>query len=146
MSKPAIKIMAFGTFEILHPGHEYFLKKAKQLAKNSFLIVSIARDINVKKIKGFFPINNEKKRAANLKKSGWADKVILGSLTDYLKPIIKESPQIIALGYDQRVYTENLRKKLAEKDLKVKVIRVKSHFPKKYKSSIMKQKQQKANK
>ena len=46
-----VKIMAFGTFDILHAGHLNFFKQARKLSKYPFLIVSVARDVNVKKIK-----------------------------------------------------------------------------------------------
>ena len=41
--------MAFGTFDLLHPGHEHFLKQAKRYGD---LIVVIARDNTVLKVKG----------------------------------------------------------------------------------------------
>lgn len=129
--------MVFGTFDHFHKGHEYLLKKARALAKNSFLIVSVARDVNVKRIKGKKPDNSELKRAGVLRKSGLADKVVLGSKTNYLARILKEKPDIIALGYDQLAYTQSLKEKLEEKGLKVKVTRIKSFKPHLYKSSIV---------
>ena len=75
MSKKGVdkKIMVFGTFDGLHQGHFNFFKQARALKtlvpgqaknfmKNSFLIVSIARDKNVFKIKGKSPGKNEKER------------------------------------------------------------------------------------
>ena len=53
--KKKIRIMVFGTFDGLHEGHLDFFKQARQLSKNPFLIVSIARDKNVKIIKKIFP-------------------------------------------------------------------------------------------
>lgn len=132
------KVMAFGTFEFFHKGHENFLKQARKLAKDVFLIVSIARDKNVKKIKGFYPYYNERQRLNNLKKSNIADKVALGSLSNYLAPILREKPEIIALGYDQKVFTKNLKNILAEKGLDVKVVRLKAFKPKVFKSSKIK--------
>ena len=54
--------MVFGTFDGLHKGHISFFKQAKNLIKNSFLIVSIARDKNVIKIKGKEPKLSENER------------------------------------------------------------------------------------
>ena len=59
MKKKLVKIMVFGTFDGLHKGHIHFFNQAKNIVKNSFLIVSIARDKNVLKIKGKLPILNE---------------------------------------------------------------------------------------
>ena len=44
-------------YDIIHPGHIHTLKKSKD--EGDVLIVSIARDNRVKKIKGRKPINNE---------------------------------------------------------------------------------------
>ena len=41
--------MVFGTFDILHQGHLDFFKQARKLVANPFLVVSVARDVNVKK-------------------------------------------------------------------------------------------------
>ncbi|MBL8029975.1 MAG: adenylyltransferase/cytidyltransferase family protein [Candidatus Doudnabacteria bacterium] len=134
------RIMLFGTFDILHPGHLSLFVQAKKLFKNSYLIVSVARGVNVKKIKGKKPLNSERVRLKNIKNLNLVDRVVLGAKEDYLSHILKESPSVIALGYDQKEYTEGLAKKLVEKGLKVKIIRLKSYFPKKYKSSIFKRK------
>ena len=58
-----VRVMVFGTFDGLHQGHLNFFKQARNLSKNSYLIVSVARDKNVKKIKGRLPYLNEKKKA-----------------------------------------------------------------------------------
>ena len=57
------KVMVFGTFDILHPGHLNFFKQAREFG--NFLIAVIARDKTVLKIKGRLPKNNEKKRLKN---------------------------------------------------------------------------------
>lgn len=132
--------MVFGTFDVLHKGHLNFFKQARGLAKTPFLIVSVARDINVKKIKGRLPLHNEKQRMAVIKKCELINKVILGGVKNYLPHILKEKPQIIALGYDQTAYIGNLKNKLKEKGLKVKLIRLKPYKKTVYKSSIIKNK------
>ena len=54
------KVMAFGTFDGLHPGHLNFLKQARRLGDS--LVVVVARDANVRKIKGRFPRLGEGER------------------------------------------------------------------------------------
>ena len=90
--------MVFGTFDILHKGHEYVLRKAKEYG--DYLIIVLARDKTVLKIKKRKPVYNEKKRLENLRKLKIANKIILGSLKDKYSQIIKEKPDIICLGYD----------------------------------------------
>lgn len=133
--------MVFGTFDGLHPGHLNFLKQAKKSVKKplkSFLTVSIARDKNVFRIKGAHPRRNEQDRMSLLKKCGLADKVILSGIKNYLPHIIKERPDIIALGYDQKAYVKNLKTDLKKKNLKVKIIRLKPYMAKIYKNKLLK--------
>ncbi|OGY44245.1 MAG: hypothetical protein A2731_03440 [Candidatus Buchananbacteria bacterium RIFCSPHIGHO2_01_FULL_39_8] len=125
------KVMIFGTFDILHPGHLSFFKQAKKYG--DYLIVSVARDINVKKIKGKLPRNNEGKRLNQVKAAGIANKVILGHLKDPYDMIIRINPDVICLGYDQQRFTE----KLAEFFPKIKIVRLKPYKPEIYKSSII---------
>ena len=130
------KAMVFGTFDILHKGHEYFLNQAK---KYGFLVVAIARDENVKKIKDRFPIHNERQRMKNLRKLKIADKVVLGYIKEPYKIIAEENPDIICLGYDQILFVEGLEKWLKDKKMNVKVVRLKPHKPHKYKSSLLRE-------
>jgi len=133
-----MKIMVFGTFDGLHQGHLNFFKQAKKLARNSFLIVSIARDKNVYKIKKIKPVLNEKRRLSLVKKCALVDKIVLSSLTNHLPHILKEKPDIIALGYDQKNYTKNLKKDLKNKGLNVKIVRLKPFKKHIYKNHLLK--------
>jgi len=60
------KTLVFGTFDILHPGHEYFLKEAKRHGDQ--LVVVVARDLTVKQVKKLMPDNNELERLKIVKK------------------------------------------------------------------------------
>ena len=125
--------MAFGTFDILHPGHINFLHQAK---KYGSLIVVIARDKTVREVKGKMPKYSEKERLGAIKGLNLTHKAILGSLSDKYAAIKKYQPDIIALGYDQIYFTD----KLADQPLvkKTKIIRLKPFKPHKYKTSIIK--------
>jgi cytidyltransferase-like protein len=140
IKKGKTKIMVFGTFDGLHRGHLNFFKQAKNLAKEPYLIVSIARDKNVAKIKGQKPILNEKKRLGLVKKCGLADKVVLSGLKNYLPHILKEKPDFLGLGYDQRDYIKNLKRDLWSRGLNVKIVRLKPFKEKIYKNSLLKKK------
>ncbi len=141
MKDAVTKIMVFGTFDILHPGHVHFFKQARRLSRKPFLIVSIARDASVKKVKGKAPLYSETARAAFVQKTGLADKVVLGDTKGHMPHILKESPDIIALGYDQAgYYVEATEKYLQDNNIPIRIVRLKSHHPEKYKSSIYKTK------
>ncbi|MEK7539494.1 MAG: adenylyltransferase/cytidyltransferase family protein [Patescibacteria group bacterium] len=137
--KGQTKIMVFGAFDSLHKGHLNFFKQAKNLTQNSFLIVSIARDKNVLKIKGRYPSKNEKKRMVLVKKCKLVDKVVLSGVKNHIPHIIKENPDIIGLGYDQKTYVKNLKKDLKNKGISVKIIRLKSYREKVYKNHLLRE-------
>ncbi len=135
-----VKTMVFGVFDGLHPGHLSFFRQARGLAKNVFLVASVARDQNVARLKGKRPKFNEGKRKTMLKKSKLFDKVVLSGTKNHLPHIIRERPKIIALGYDQKFYIKNLKKDLKNKGLLVKIVRLKPYKKNIYKSSLLRKK------
>lgn len=133
------KIMVFGTFDIFHKGHENFLKQARRYG--NYLIVVVARDKTVTEVKGREPRNKEEERIKVLCNSNLGDKIVLGNLGDKYAVIKKYQPDVICLGYDQKAFVEKLKRKLKEFELdRTKIIRLRSHYPKKYKSSLIKTK------
>ena len=138
MAQTAAKtVMAFGTFDIFHEGHQYYLNQAKQLGTS--LIVVIARDRTTTHIKGEAPLHSETERLNAVKQSGIATKVLLGNLDDKYKVIKKYRPDIIALGYDQMVFTQQLKKILIDYKLNTEIVRLDAYFPQVFKSSLIKQ-------
>jgi FAD synthetase len=128
------KAMIFGTFDIFHEGHKDFFRQAREYG--DYLVVVVARDENVMKVKNKLPRNNEKERLNKIKESGLAEEVVLGDLVDKYKAIKKYKPEAICLGYDQKVFVSELKNKLAEFGLdKTRIIRLKSFHPEIYKSS-----------
>lgn len=132
--KKIVTVMVFGTFDIFHKGHEIFLKQAR--GYGNYLIAVMARNKTVLQVKGELPRNNEKIRLKAIKESGLINEVILGNLTDKYAVIKKYHPDIICLGYDQQVFTDQLEAKLKKYNLQdTEIIRLKAYYPKKYKSS-----------
>ncbi len=137
ITKNVVKIMVFGTFDGLHEGHVNFFMQAKKLSPNPFLTVSIARDKNVLKIKKKLPFLNEKKRKNLVGSCVLVNKVVFGGVNDYLAHIKKENPNIIALGYDQRAYVENLKQDLKKNNLKITVKKLKPYKQHIYKNHLL---------
>lgn len=75
-----------------------------------------------------------------VKKCKLVDKVVLSGIKNYLGHIIKERPNIIALGYDQTHYVKNLEKDLKKKGLLVKIIRLKPYKKNIFKNHLLRQK------
>lgn len=130
--------MAFGTFDIFHPGHRNFLKQAGKFGGR--LIVVVGRDRTVLKVKKKLPANKENKRLKVIKESNLADEAVLGNLRDKYKIIRDFKPDIVCLGYDQKYFAESLKEKLEKFGLrKTKIIRLKPYKPQIYKSSKLKE-------
>ncbi len=128
--------MVFGTFDMIHKGHEDLFKQARALALDPHLIVSVARDEVVTRIKGERPRRSERERRELLKRNTLVDEVVFGQEDGYIEHIIEARPSIIALGYDQRgEYVERLERDLTNAGLQVKVVRLQAYQPEKYKTS-----------
>lgn len=132
------KVMVFGTFDIVHPGHIHMLKEAKTFG--DYLIVIVSRDKVTHEVKGKTPMLDENTRLENIKKLNIADKVRLGNLgPDRYQAIREECPDIIALGYDQVAFVDKLKENIKDS---IKIVRLQSFQPEIYKSSKIKEKMQ----
>ncbi len=131
------KVMCFGTFDLLHEGHKFYLWEAKKLG--DFLVVVVARDDTVSEVKKQHPMNNEAIRLKNLQHLGIADKVILGNTGDKLRVVEEEKPDIVCFGYDQTSFTDNVKEKLHQRGLAVEVVRLPAHKPDVFKSSLLRE-------
>lgn len=132
-----MKVLAFGTFDGLHPGHEYYLQESAKLGDELWVIV--ARDATVRDIKNHEPKYNEVKRLAALNAYSFVDHAVLGDLHDPYALIVHTiKPDIIALGYDQVAFTGNLDNILSKRGLNnVRIHRVPPFKPNQYKSSLI---------
>jgi len=128
------KVMAFGSFDVLHEGHKHYLQEAKSYG--DYLIVIVARDENILRFKGRKPINDENQRLKNIKKLNFIDKAILGHKDDILKVLEEFKPDIICLGYDQNtIDKDKLKQELEKRNLKAEIVRAKPYKEDIYKSS-----------
>ena len=123
--------MCFGTFDIFHPGHEYYLSQASKLADE--LIVVIARDHRVISGKGRDPIHPESDRLKNVENAFPQARVILGDDHDIFAPIREYTPDILAFGYDQRVPEERIHELFPG----VAIVRIGGYETDRYKSSLL---------
>lgn len=123
-----MKILTFGTFDRLHPGHRYFLDQA---SLRGDLHIVVARDQNVLRIKEHAPDQSEEDRKQAIQKLYPQAQVILGNPEDFLEPVRSVQPDLILLGYDQK-----LPPGVSERDLPCAVERAASFEPEKYKSSL----------
>lgn len=130
------KVMVFGSFDSLHPGHLYVFSEAKKMADK--LIVVVARDATIKRIKGEAPRYNEKERLYSVRAIPSVDEVFLGSLDDEYEMIRKVKPDVICLGHDQQAFTENLKSYLQSIGIDAEICRLDAYKRDVYRSSRIK--------
>jgi FAD synthetase len=117
-----VRVLATGTFDILHPGHLHYLSEAKALGDELYVI--IARDSMIKhKPK---PIIPEAQRLAMVQGLRIVDRAILGSEKDIFEPLSEIKPEIIALGKNQFFKEEYLEVQLRSHGINAKVLRIQS--------------------
>jgi len=116
------KVLVGGSFNLVHQGHILFLKKAKELG--NYLVVIIASDKTVIKNKKvlMFPAEKRKKIVEAL---SIADRVKIGDNIDFFRVVEEERPDIIALGYDQKM-DQRLVKKIKEAFPKCRFVRIRA--------------------
>ena len=95
------KVLVGGSFDLLHPGHAWFLRKSREYG--DWLVVVVARDRTVKKRKGKNPIIPEDQRLKMVESLKPVDEAILGDEKDFMETVKKVKPDVIVLGYDQEL-------------------------------------------
>ena len=116
-----LKVMATGTFDLLHMGHIYFLKEAKKLGDT--LSVVVATDATVRRLK-HEPVNPEEIRLNLIKELKMVDDVYLGYEDDMYAIVEEIKPDVIALGYDQTHDENKIKSELKKRKISAKVVRL----------------------
>lgn len=125
------RVLSCGTFDHFHPGHDAFLSQAATLGDQLFVVV--ARDDNVRRIKGRAPDQGEQARLAAVAGHEAVDDARLGyEGSDFFRVVRDIGPDTIALGYDQRAPAG-----LAEAFPDCQIITLDPFHPERYKSSLM---------
>jgi len=128
------KVMAFGSFDILHEGHESYLKEAKSFGDK--LIVIVARDENIMRFKGKKSKHDENYRLNQVKKLNFVDEAVLGHTGNIFEVLEEFKPNIVCLGYDQKtVEEEKLKEELEKRNIKAEIVRAKPYKEDVFKSS-----------
>ena len=125
--------MAFGSFDVLHKGHEAYLKEAKSYG--DYLIVIVAKDENILRFKGIKPKHDEEYRLKQVKRLDFVDEAVLGNKDDVFEVLGEFKPEVICLGYDQKIDERKLNLELEKRGLKAEIVRAKPFKPEIYKSS-----------
>ena len=132
-------VLAFGTFDIIHPGHLYYLSQSKK--QGTRLVVVIARDETVGRRKGRKPIFCENDRRTLIASLAVVDEAVLGDPIHHCRVIDRIRPDTICLGYDQNITRQHISLQLKHMNIPVRsIVRIRSYKPRSYKSSLYKKK------
>jgi FAD synthetase len=119
-------VLTSGVFDLLHYGHIRLLEEAKKLGgPKAKLVVIIARDETVMRLKGRKPVLPEDQRRALVEALKVVDEALLGYQSLEMEMVIeKVKPDIIAVGYDQDDILNMAQKVVSEKGLDLKVVKI----------------------
>src|SRR3989344_9024202 len=122
------KVAVWGKFDGLHKGHIEFLRHARELGDELYVI--IISDNAVKENTGKFPEKIAEKRKEDLLKLGFMNEVYLShSFKNSLEFILRLKPDIFAFGHDQKTkWEEQLQNYLSSKNLHLKYIHLEVYY------------------
>ncbi len=89
-----------GVFDIIHPGHVLTLNEAKKYA--DVLVVVVAMDGHVKKVKNRMPLHIAKVRADMVENIRPVDLAIVG-VKKIMDTFERVKPDVVVFGYDQKM-------------------------------------------
>ena len=116
-----VRVMATGVFDLLHPGHIYFLSEAGKLGDE--LIVVVARDTTARKFK-HEPITSEESRVKMVNALKPVARAVLGHEGNIYDILDEIRPDVIAIGYDQIHNEERILEECRRRGLRTKVVRL----------------------
>lgn len=119
-------VLASGVFDLLHLGHVKFLEEARRAGgEGSKLIVVVARDSTVQRMKGVKPIISEENRRALVEALKVVDEAILGfEEMDMGKVLESVKPDVVAVGYDQDGIEAEVKRVIEERALPIEVVKI----------------------
>jgi len=123
--KPTV-VLASGVFDLIHYGHIYYLQEAKKAGgPKARLVVIIARDQTVERLKGTHPVLPEDQRRAVVESLKPVDEAILGLEDLSFGTVIERvQPDVIAVGYDQQAVEAAVRSAIARTGKRVRIVRI----------------------
>ena len=120
-------VLAAGVFDLLHYGHIRYLEEAKKTGgKDARLVVIVARDETVRKLKGQDPIIPEDQRRAVIEALKVVDEALLGfENMDLARVLLQVKPDIVVVGHDQQAIKAQVDKINKAREMNIKIIQVK---------------------
>jgi FAD synthetase len=119
------RVVAQGTFDLLHPGHVHYLSDAGERGDELYVIVARAGNVTHKEP----PILSDRQRRDVVAALDVVDHARLGHPEDIFVPIEEIDPDVIVLGFDQHHDADAIRAALAERGIDCDVERATGREP-----------------
>ena len=113
------RVVAQGTFDVLHPGHLHYLEEAAAMGETLHVIVARSDNVTHKPE----PVVPEAQRREMVAALAPVDEARLGHTEDFFVPVRAIDPDVIVLGHDQHHDEATLEACLAEEGLDCGVAR-----------------------
>jgi FAD synthetase len=124
-----VRVLVAGSFDILHTGHIFLFQEA---AKRGEVVVVVARDSSIVKIKGKPPTIPEAQRLEIVQAIKYVSLAVLGNEgEDFLAKPLSLNPDLILLGPTQKISEATLLEELKKRGAShVKIERLKAIYDK----------------
>lgn len=120
------RVMAQGTFDIIHPGHLHYLAESRKLGDE--LVVIIARDERVADRKKL--LMNQENRRQLVAALDLVDDARIGTPGDIYNILDEVDPDIVTIGYDQKYDLDEVRSNLSDRGYgDIEVNRISAYEP-----------------
>ena len=119
MTGDPTRVVAQGTFDLLHPGHLHDLREAREYGDEVHVIVARRANVTHKEP----PILSDEQRLEMVAALDPVDEAHLGHLEDFFVPVERIDPDVILLGHDQYHEESAVADALAERGLDCEVYR-----------------------
>lgn len=120
-----MKIVAQGTFDLLHPGHLHYLREARAMGEELHVIVARSENVTHKEA----PLLPDRQRRDMVAALDPVDEAHLGHTEDIFVPIERIDPDRIVLGHDQHHDAKAIERALAARSIDCEVRRASSRDP-----------------
>ena len=119
------RVVAQGTFDLLHPGHLHYLSEARSMGDELHVIVSRSENVTHKEK----PVVGDRQRRDMIAALEPVDEARLGDTEDFFVPIRDIDPDVIVLGHDQHHDEDTLAAMLADEGIDCEVARASAREP-----------------
>ena len=121
----AVRVVAQGTFDLLHPGHVHYLREAASMGDRLHVIVARRANVTHKQP----PVVPDRQRRDVLAALEMVDEARLGHPDDIFVPIEEIDPDVIVLGHDQHHDERAIEGALADRGVDCAVRRASARRP-----------------